>query len=140
MAAVPGPLIAMSFCGSILADCFVLTPHNNQLRHCQRNTHSTRVRADPFPRLPPSLFHLWWLEGNGLTHLGGWGPVANRLCSTTSQGMFQRTTNSRTWCVSLLLGQRGEEQRIREGGNPEKTQHDSACSSRLACTSFWSQL
>lgn len=30
-----------SFCGSILADCFVLTPHNNQLRHCQRNTHSS---------------------------------------------------------------------------------------------------
>lgn len=45
-----GPLIAKNFCGSILADCFVLTPHNNQLRHCQRNTHSSRI--------PPSL-HLW---------------------------------------------------------------------------------
>lgn len=33
--------MVMSFCGSILADCFVLTPHNNQLRHCQRNTHSS---------------------------------------------------------------------------------------------------
>lgn len=41
MAEIPVPLIAESFCGSILADCFVLTPHNNQLRHCQRNTHST---------------------------------------------------------------------------------------------------
>lgn len=38
----PGPLIAKNFCGSILADCFVLTPHNNQLRHCQRNTHRSR--------------------------------------------------------------------------------------------------
>lgn len=41
---IPGPLIAKNFCGSILADCFVLTPHNNQLRHCQRNTHSSRIQ------------------------------------------------------------------------------------------------
>lgn len=43
-AVIPGLLIAKNFCGSILADCFVLTPHNNQLRHCQRNTHSSRVQ------------------------------------------------------------------------------------------------
>lgn len=40
-----GPLIAKNFCGSILADCFVLTPHNNQLRHCQRNTHRSRFQS-----------------------------------------------------------------------------------------------
>lgn len=44
LAVIPGLLIAKNFCGSILADCFVLTPHNNQLRHCQRNTHSSRVQ------------------------------------------------------------------------------------------------
>lgn len=41
-----GLFIAKNFCGSILADCFVLTPHNNQLRHCQRNTHR-RHRPSP---------------------------------------------------------------------------------------------
>lgn len=46
---IPGLLIAKNFCGSILADCFVLTPHNNQLRHCQRNTHRSRVQ----PPVPP---------------------------------------------------------------------------------------
>lgn len=40
--------------------------------------------------------------------------------STTSQGMFQHATNSRTWCMSLLLDQKGEEQRIREGGKPRR--------------------
>lgn len=44
---LPGPIIAKNFCGSILADCFVLTPHNNQLRHCQRNTHSSRIPPPP---------------------------------------------------------------------------------------------
>lgn len=43
-----------SFCGSILADCFVLTPHNNQLRHCQRNTHSSHV-SWPTSSSPPFL-------------------------------------------------------------------------------------
>ena len=52
-----GPLIAKNFCGSILADCFVLTPHNNQLRHCQRNTHSSHVqsRVPPPSRIPAGL-------------------------------------------------------------------------------------
>lgn len=44
LAVIPRLHIAKNFCGSILADCFVLTPHNNQLRHCQRNTHSSRVQ------------------------------------------------------------------------------------------------
>lgn len=50
-ALIPGHLIAKNFCGSILADCFVLTPHNNQLRHCQRNTHSSRS----LPSVHPSV-------------------------------------------------------------------------------------
>lgn len=62
-----GPLIAKNFCGSILADCFVLTPHNNQLRHCQRNTHSSRLRTDllRFPLLPPLCWDVtlaFWLR------------------------------------------------------------------------------
>lgn len=50
-----GPFIAKNFCGSILADCFVLTPHNNQLRHCQRNTHRSRIQPDLLLSLLPSL-------------------------------------------------------------------------------------
>lgn len=57
-----GPLIAKNFCGSILADCFVLTPHNNQLRHCQRNTHRSRFQssvAAPFTSSVPTVGGSW---------------------------------------------------------------------------------
>lgn len=40
------------------------------------------------------------------------------------------------WVYEPAPRPEGEEQRIREGGNPEKTQHDSACFSRLAYTAF----
>lgn len=52
----PRASIAKNFCGSILADCFVLTPHNNQLRHCQRNTHSSRVQPPVPPPAPQPAF------------------------------------------------------------------------------------
>lgn len=60
-AVIPGLLIAKNFCGSILADCFILTPHNNQLRHCQRNTHSSRVQPPDSGLALPSrvLTGLW---------------------------------------------------------------------------------
>lgn len=59
--------------------------------------------------------------------------------STTSQGMFQHATNSRTRPMSMLLDQRGRiRERGREGGNPEKkkTQRDSGCFGKWACTAF----
>lgn len=60
----PRPLIAKNFCGSILADCFVLTPHNNQLRHCQRNTHRSRRPSSPSLHFLPAAEDL---RNNGST-------------------------------------------------------------------------
>lgn len=59
--------------------------------------------------------------------------------STTSQGMFQHATNSRTRPMSMLLDQRGRiRERGREGGNPGKKskQRDSGCFGKWACTAF----
>lgn len=109
-----GPFIAKNFCGSILADCFVLTPHNNQLRHCQRNTHRSRVQKPvPPPALPPAgarrwhfgesamlethTFHgqvcgVWWLEG--LTLKAHWGCLVLsqqlKLCKRNEKMMVDR--------------------------------------------------
>lgn len=40
--------------------------------------------------------------------------------STTSQGMFQHATNSRTWCMSLLLDQRGRSRGSERGETQKK--------------------
>lgn len=96
---VPGPLIAKNFCGSILADCFVLTPHNNQLRHCQRNTHRSRR---------PSSLSLHFLlpaedlRNNGSTISCVWNWWKYGLRTPTSvlspllQHHFKRTHKKRT--------------------------------------------
>lgn len=62
------------------------------------------------PLSPSPSVHLWMSLSLSLSG------------STTSQGMFQHATNSRIGCMSLLLDQEGEEQKIRKGGggNPEK--------------------
>lgn len=78
-----GLLIAKNFCGSILADCFVLTPHNNQLRHCQRNTHRSR-RPSP-PALPQQRPHCSGTSeeqlNNNQLHLGLVAPGPKRKFS-----------------------------------------------------------
>lgn len=76
-----------------------------------------------------TLCALLWCLPLSLLHSG----------STTSQGMFQHATNSRTRPMSMLLDQRGRiRERGREGGNPEKknTQRDSGCFGKWACTAF----
>lgn len=40
--------------------------------------------------------------------------------NTTSQGMFQHATNSRTWCMSLLLNQRGRSRGSERGETQKK--------------------
>lgn len=88
-----GPLIAKNFCGSILADCFVLTPHNNQLRHCQRNTHRSRFQssvAAPFTSSVPTVGSSWRV-------LPPWTPPL-----LTSGSVVALPAKPRAW--SFLLG------------------------------------
>lgn len=82
-----------------------------------------------------------WPQGSTLCALLWCVPLSLSLLhsgSTTSQGMFQHATNSRTRPMSMLLDQRGRiRERGREGGNPEKkTQRDSSCFGKWACTAF----
>lgn len=79
-----------SFCGSILADCFVHTPHNNQLRHCQRNTHSSRrtpclSSSSVFfalqPPSPQSLSHVLRVAGRRQNSANGKTTESNRRLS-----------------------------------------------------------
>lgn len=115
---------------------------------------STLLSCDCTPVLTPTGAFPWLLLGSpvcGSLHTG-------KLLTTS---LFSLSLSLTLWLsLSALLGQHnksrhvptrhqqpdwvyepaprpeGEEQRIREGGNPEKTQHDSACFNRLAYTAF----